>query len=140
MAFPIEIALENQHGRQPVPNRPTPIAAHTALQEHPFCRHTGQPLVPGRHRQVERRLERVDKGQHLLGLATRLAIKLEREANDYLPDLFFGDKPGERLQVLAETFALEGRSTLGRQPQVIAEGQPDRPIPNVQGENSREVL
>ena len=91
-------------------------------------------------RLYEKELGRLDKGQHLLGLATRLAIKLEREANDYLPDLFFGDKAGERLQVLAETFALEGRSTLGRQPQVIAEGQPDRPIPNVQGENSREVL
>lgn len=133
MPFPVKVTLKNEDRGQTVPNGFSLGPAHPPFEEDPFGRNTGQPLVPGRHRDRKSRLERLDEGKDLLGLGSGLAIQPKGQANHHLADPLLGHKVRERLQIASEALALEGWAALGRDPKLVADGQTDGSVAYVQG-------
>ncbi len=133
MPFPVKVTLKNEDRGQTVPNGFPLGPAHPPFEEGPLGRDTGQPLVPGRHRDRKGRLEGLDEGKDLFGLGAGLTIQPKGEANHHLAYPLLGHKVRERLQIASQTLALEGRAALGRDPKLIADGQTDGSIPYVQG-------
>ncbi len=131
ISFALKIALEDEDGGKTVPNGFPLGPAHPSFKKGSLGRHSGQPLVPRGHRDTEGRPQSLNKGQDLLSLGPGTTIQAKGEANHHLAHPLLRHEQRECLQVMPEAFTLEGRTPLGREPKVVAQGKADGPIPYV---------
>jgi hypothetical protein len=127
----LKIALEDEDGGKTVPNGFPLGPAHPSFKKGSLGRHSGQPLVPHGHRDAEGRPQNLNEGQDLFSLGPGTTIQAKGEANHHLAHPLLRHEQRECLQVMPEAFTLEGRTPLGREPKVVAQGKADGPIPYV---------
>src|SRR5260370_3755227 len=137
----VQVAFEQNDRRQPVHRGGAFLNTDATFLKDALGRDGGEALVPKLDGNAARRAQPLRKIAAVFRLAAFGAAHVQWFAHQYEGDVFPGDELHQMSKILAYVGTLERFESLGRDTQLIADGEPDATFSKIQCEYpSRHVL